>query len=383
MFETLLNHPLMGGRASSWLALLARHRFEIDPRYIPRALTVSAVTALLAPLRLLHRVRFGGGSAIVPSRPLFIIGHYRSGTTHLNNLLGCDPQFATMATTQAILPELFRFAAIPRVFRAVLPATRPMDNMAMAPELPEEPEHALGAMSQSCLYHGFCFPRAFHENYRSWVSFESGDQDGERVARWRDQYRVLLAMASGVGGGRPVLAKNPADTGRVPHLLQAFPDARLIFLVRDPVVTYASTLKFYRAMLDDYALQSIDRAALREIVLATGEAMLGAYLQARDAVPAGALVEVRFEDLESNPEGTLARVYSSLDLDGFENARPSFARYLRSQEGYRKNAFDVPTDEVAEVRRRWGPLFHFWGYGSPPARLLERVLVQGDESTGS
>ncbi|MBL8962095.1 MAG: sulfotransferase [Gemmatimonadetes bacterium] len=364
VLQTLLNHPLMGGRASSWLALLARNRFRVDPAYWPRALTVTGVTTLLAPLRLLHRVRFGRGSAAaVPPRPVFIIGHYRSGTTHLNNLLGCDPQFATMATTQAILPELFRFAAIPRVFRAVLPATRPMDNMAMAPDLPEEPEHALGAVSQCCLYHGFCFPRDFHDNYHTWVSFDSGDEVAERVARWRDHYRALLAMASVAGGKRPVLVKNPADTGRVPHLLAAFPDARLIFLVRDPVVTYASTLKFYRAMLNDYALQSIDAAALREIVLATGEAMLGAYLRARESVSPGALVEVRFEELEADPVAALDRVYSTLGLPGFEGARPLFERYLQSQAGYRKNAFDVPVDEVAEVRRRWGPLFRHWGYG--------------------
>ena len=353
----------MGGRASSWLVLLARNRFRIDPWYWPRAVTVTVVSALLAPLRLLHRVRFGSGAPeAVPPRPVFIIGHYRSGTTHLNNLLGCDPQFATMATTQAILPELFRFAAIPRVFRAVLPATRPMDNMVMAPDLPEEPEHALGALSQCCLYHGFCFPRAFHENYRTWVAFEPGAQAEKRVAGWRARYRALVAMASVAGGGKPVLAKNPADTGRVPHLLQAFPDARLVFLVRDPVVTYASTLKFYRAMLNDYALQSIDAAALREIVLATGEAMLGAYLRARGSVPPGALVEVCFEELEANPVATLARIYSSLGLEGFERARPSFERYLASQEGYRKNAFDIPAEEVSEVRRRWGPLFRAWGY---------------------
>ena len=49
----------------------------------------------------------GSASGARVEAPLFILGHYRSGTTHLHNLLALDPQFAAPTFFQALNPHTF------------------------------------------------------------------------------------------------------------------------------------------------------------------------------------------------------------------------------------------------------------------------------------
>ena len=78
-----------------WWSLLRRHRFAIDPPHWPRSLIQTAVAASNSVVARIERRRFGPRiEATEVQAPLFILGHYRSGTTHLHNLLALDPQFA-------------------------------------------------------------------------------------------------------------------------------------------------------------------------------------------------------------------------------------------------------------------------------------------------
>ena len=63
--------------------------------------------------------------------PIFIIGHWRSGTTHLHNLMGVDENLACPTAYQALFPHHFLFSqAGGIVFNLLAPNKRPMDNVA-------------------------------------------------------------------------------------------------------------------------------------------------------------------------------------------------------------------------------------------------------------
>ena len=101
-------HPLQGMTLGDWWALLRRHRFAIDLRHSPRALVQSAVSAANSVNARIERLRFGERiDAAEVHPPLFILGHYRSGTTHLHNLLALDPRFAAPTFYQALNPHTF------------------------------------------------------------------------------------------------------------------------------------------------------------------------------------------------------------------------------------------------------------------------------------
>ncbi len=101
-------HPLQGMTLGVWWALLRRHRFAVDLRHWPRALVQTGLSASNSVNARIEQWRFGrriAGARI--QAPLFIIGHYRSGTTHLHNLLALDPQFAAPTFFQTLNPHTF------------------------------------------------------------------------------------------------------------------------------------------------------------------------------------------------------------------------------------------------------------------------------------
>ena len=81
-------HPLALGSFRSWFKLLWDGG-DIDGRFIPRVLFVSLTTLLTSPLRLYEQARYGRvvQSTPIHSSPIFIVGHWRTGTTHLHNLM--------------------------------------------------------------------------------------------------------------------------------------------------------------------------------------------------------------------------------------------------------------------------------------------------------
>src|SRR3954447_3399651 len=90
-----VTHPLDGIRFGDWCRLLRRHRFAVHPRYWPRAAVITAAS-LTNSLNVRREEREFDqeieAARVLP--PVFILGHCRSGTTHLHNLLAVDPRFA-------------------------------------------------------------------------------------------------------------------------------------------------------------------------------------------------------------------------------------------------------------------------------------------------
>lgn len=362
---SITENPLAGGSFVNWVRLV-RTSGPIEGRYAVRALYVTAMTLLWSPLRLLQRALYGRRIArtAISHGPVFILGHYRSGTTYLQNLLTQDPRWGFISTTQAVLPELFLLGPfIRRVLGLFLPEKRPMDNVEMSPELPEEPEHAVGAVSPYCFYHGLCFPRRMRHYFSRYVLFR--DASPEEVGGWKAAYRMVLKAATLAAGGRRLVVKNPPDTARIPLLLEMYPDARFIFLYRDPFVMFPSIRNFYTANMRDWQLHGIPEEELRENIFTMYQELMDRYQRDKGLIPEGHLVEVRFEDFESRPLEEMARIYGALDLPGFEAVEPAFRRYVEGQAGYRKNRYRLDAPSVEEVSVRWSDDIRRWGYQAP------------------
>ena len=82
-------------------------------------------------------------------------------------------------------------------------------------------------------------------------------------------------------------------------------------------------------------------------------------------MPEGRLVEIRYEDLDADPLGSLKSIYDTLDLPNFETAAPVFSRYLDSVRSYKKNAFKGDAEAVDKVSKAWRRWLDKWGYAAP------------------
>jgi hypothetical protein len=86
--------PLALGFFLNWLQLIKDNK-QISPRFLGRAVYVSLVSFLSGPVRAYQRIRYRKAfqKARIRQAPTFILGHWRSGTTHLHNLLCQDRRF--------------------------------------------------------------------------------------------------------------------------------------------------------------------------------------------------------------------------------------------------------------------------------------------------
>jgi hypothetical protein len=355
-------NPLAGGSLSNWIKLWREN--GLDRKYAIRAVYVSFMTALFGPFRLLQTLLFGNriNSLILKEDPVIILGHFRCGGTFLTNLMTKDPQWGFMSTTQAVLPDLFLLGKpIRDIFKLFLHEKRPMDNVRVTPESPEEPEHAICNSIPYGFYQGICYPDKMLDYFRSSVTFAK-DPTGEIQALWEKTYYRILQACSLANERKRLVLKNPPDTARIPQILKLFPNAKFIFIYRNPYVMFPSIRKFYLSYIVDWQLTDYPEQRLEENILTMYREMMEFYQRDKSQIPEGNLVETRFEDFEADPLSQLKRVYDTLGLEGFEEAETDFDEYLKSQKDYQKNQYSLTTEEIQRVSEAWSADIERWGY---------------------
>ncbi len=349
LLAATLIHPLEGMTAAEWLAVLRRERFRVDPPCWPRAAAISASSLANSLHARAALRRFGPRvEAARVDRPVFILGHYRSGTTHLHEMLGVDDRFAS--------PDRFQ-AFNPRSFLATEGWLKLLVEPLMIPRRVQEDEVALMALTGLSPYMDWVFPRS-RRGYEGTLRL----LDPAERAEWLDALAWFLKSLT-VRYGRPILLKSPPHTARVGAILGRFPDARFVHIRRDPYAVFVSTVGLLRAVKPVFRLQLGPKGVDVDRLLRGYRAMYDAYFADRLLIPPGQLVEVAYEDVEADPVGQVRAIYEGLDLAPFEPARPKLEAYLAAIAGYRKNRHP----ELDEATRRkvaeaCAPCFDAWGY---------------------
>jgi len=363
---SITEHPVALGSFRSWLKLLWESQ-GIDVRFIPRALFVSLATFLTSPLRLYERMRYDRvlrDVAIHPS-PVFIVGHWRTGTTHLHNLMCQDSDLGYVSTFQAIAPGLCLVGE--KRIKPVLGRkaqrdhpTRLIDNIPLLFDAPQEEEFAVANLSPYSFIHAFSFPRRAPDFFQRYVLLRGLTETA--LAEWTAIYLTILRKATLSTGGKRLVLKNPANGGRIRTLLNLFPDAKFIDMYRNPYDLFVSTRNVWRTVLPRSQLQGISSDQIEAYVLRFFSQLVQNLLVEKALIPPGHLVEVRFEDLEVAPLAEVRKVYEGLGLPGFAEAEPAFRAYLASVADYQKNAYKLNDEIIAKVNRHWQFAFDEWGY---------------------
>jgi hypothetical protein len=350
-----------------WLRLV-RTGGGIDSKRLLRAANVSVLSALCVPLRLAERACFGRRieRTEISEPPVFILGHWRTGTTHLHYMMSHDPNLTYVPTFQTLAPTSYLVGrrTLRPVLARVVPDKRHMDNMDLSVDHPQEEEFALCNFTPHTFYLGWYFPKRMPELFRKYVLFE-GVSEGV-LNEWREAYLLVLKKATLNGGGRRLVLKNPVNTARIRLLLDLFPNAKFIHIHRDPYVVFKSTQRFHRTTLDLVSFQQISDAEIERNTLMFYRDLMMRFLEDRSLIPKGNLVEVRYDDIEEDPLRELGRIYESINLPGWDQARSAIEPYLAKQNGYEKNRFTMAEADVAKVEQFWQFAIDEWGYERPP-----------------
>ncbi len=364
---------------SVWLRLIARNR-GVPKRYWGKLAGVLGLSLAVAPLRFAETFLYASTVAKVPIReaPVFVLGFARAGTTHLHNLLAQDPALGYLDTFQSIVPT---FSLVGRgwlqrlMARGMGERVRPMDNMAVGLDLPQEEDIAVANASPYSVLHQVSFPNMARELYSKYTLMgwapEGAESPGalseRESAQWDHEYLRVVRKATIHADGRRLVLKSPANLGRVDRLLRLFPEAKFIHIMRNPYAVYASLLHMFRTIMPLYQMDDFDFDELEEVLVEGFALAYRKYVQDRELVPPGNLAEARFENLERKPLEELERLYAELGLGGWAEAEPAMRGYLGTLTGYRKNTHRYEQSILARVEDKWRFALEDWGYERPAA----------------
>ena len=198
--------------------------------------------------------------------PVFILGHWRSGTTHIHYLLSKDPQFGYLSNFQSFFFNICT-VGLGWLDRLIAPHTaqvRPMDKMDFTLMSPQEEEQVLSNMSELSNVYSIYFPdnRTYFNKY---LMFE-GISDSEKK-RWQKAYNYVLKSIAFMSKGKRLVIKNPSNTARIKQILELFPNAKFVYIYRNPYNVYLSTLHLSRVVWEGQSFQDITEADYKEIII--------------------------------------------------------------------------------------------------------------------
>ncbi len=338
-----LFHPLCGADPVTLAGLVAR-------RGLPSltGLPTFAVACACSVMRLPFTLAELALDAIAPTdvrTPVFIVGHPRSGTTHLHNLMEASGAFATAPPVLATLPwESRSIGPLLKPFvDPLLPETRLIDGVAMGGDAPTEDEVGLANLGPHSYFHAIYFPRYFARGYRDGLLAPSRD----RAVR-----RYVAAMARR-SAGRPLLLKNPAYPAQVASLFRLFPDARVVHIHRDPRAVFDSSRRALTRALTELSLQDWSDVDLDAAILETYPLMMRALREQTSGLPASRFVEVAFEDVVADPQAALEGIWQRLDLPNPPGAMTRVEAHLDTVRGFQAEGARLDPAARALVSKVW------------------------------
>jgi len=297
----------------------------------------------------------------IKTHPLFVIGYPRSGTTYLQHLLSHDENFLCPTAYHCMFPSHFHYSKTQGsvIFDIIAPRKRPMDNMPFSASTPHEDEFALAALSAVSPYMRFLFPVTGDNGHSS---LDPQALPREALQRWKDSLIHFLKSLSFWKDRKRIMLKSPPHTGRVRTLLELFPGAQFVHIVRNPYEVYLSNRKLWMNTLSRVHLQIPDEETVDEIILSWYTELFSLFERDRELIPAGSLHEMKFEDLEKAPMESLQNLYRNLSLPGFDRFWKRAAVYLETIEDYERDSHSPDRATRDKVGIRWRKTFDDYGY---------------------
>jgi hypothetical protein len=339
------------------------HRFVIERKFRDIFIRSKAISGLITLFSTFDRIRskYLEKTVVIEKPPLFIIGHWRSGTTYLHNLL-CGMSDAAYPTTfHTVFPNnLFAFKGIIKWFMQIfLPPKRPIDEVRMDSNNPQEEEMAFGNAFFFSYYYWFYFPKEREKIADKFLFIEN--MSNQEKKRFKINYIRFIKRAMINTKGSQYISKNPPNTARIPILLEMFPDAKFIYLTRDPYETLVSTFRFCKVFLKTLQLQEMSDKDLWKIVINTYHSLSERYHKYKSLIPGENLIEIQYTDLIGDPEKTLEIIFERF-FQGQDSDLEKIKKTIPTLSEHKKNTYQFTPSFINQVNQKIGNIILKQGY---------------------
>jgi hypothetical protein len=291
--------------------------------------------------------------------PVMILGHGRTGTTILHEVMSCDPQFRIVKRWEAMFPSppptpedyetdprIERADRLITIFDRITPEWKAMHKF--GGDLPVEcAEYLYACFLSNVFVFSFQIP-SYAEHLAK--------QDPAYTIAWHRRFLKLLQWKYKKDHW---LLKNPLWIDQIPRVLEFYPDAKIVLTHRDPVVVSDS---FVNVMGTIFWWRTDDPwggGMLDELVLADGRAEthrnLMRWMEDGTLRP-GYVANVQYQDFMHDPIDTIARLCADLRLPCDESARNRMRRYLADKPQGKHGKFEYASpdpEHLAAERERF------------------------------
>lgn len=357
---------ITGIETQDWVKMLADNRWRVDSQYAHRVAWVGGWSIPATVLGRMEDARYGRelASMQIDPEPLFVLGHWRSGTTHLHNLLGRVPEHTFPTVYQVVFPSAFLLTdeVVPNLTARFMDDTRSYDNVKQGWHEAAEDEIALAKLTGMSPYVSFMFPEQ-SAKYEKYVDFQ--ECTAAEREKWKSAFTYFLKKIMLQTGGKRVVVKSCTHTARIRMLLEMFPNAKFVYIHRHPYEVFASTLhmrshtdweNFFQVPDENWESQREQQTLL------LGQRIFDRYEEDRHLIPAQNLIELKYEDFCGRELETLQALWSQFELPNWAGAERVLAPYTAGLQGYQRNALKIKPKQKEDVLRHWRSAFEHGGY---------------------
>jgi hypothetical protein len=351
-----LAQPLAGGDFLNLLRCLKEADYRVEPKYYFRFFFITTTSLFTSPIKqieeLIYKKRIQQQE--LATDPIFILGHWRTGTTFLHNILTQDKQWGYVNTFQSFMPHVSilgnRF--LKPLIQKTLPTTRPMDGMLLDVNSPQEEEFSLTNDRGLSIYLMLHFPAYFDRYVNQYLSYAQATTEVRES--WKKSYAYLLKKASWLNQNKTLILKNPPNTARIPEILDLYPNAKFIYLYRDPYEVYFSTVRAMQQMLQLMQLHEISDSQIESNILNLYLQMIRLFLKHQHQIPNENFCCLSYEQLKSSPLTAIEFIYTRLQLADYTLAKSEFETHLQSVHNYKAATYSVDPRVREQVDLAWG-----------------------------
>ncbi len=354
------SYLLAGISSGNLKRLLIRNGFSFRPKYLARVLFLTQGSLFASFLKRMERQKTAAKlkDYSMPEDPVFIIGHWRTGSTFLHQLMSLDDNLVTPNVFQVSAVDSFLISEkyYKPIMTKLMQPTRPMDNVKLGFYEPQEDEYALVKLNTGSPLEKMLFPRDnryFLMGYRDFYP--------EEVDKWKFYFNHFCRKLSFIDGKR-VLLKNPFHSMRLPLLREMFPNAKFIHIHRHPYAVVPSTIHMWHIVGNENKLKNRSSKYTVEEVSEVMKRLLDYIQEHLKKIPEANKVEVSFDELETDPSGTVKKIYDKLKLAPASGFEKKLSEKIDQTKSHKKNKYTITEQEKEVIKKTLGKHFIYYHY---------------------
>lgn len=348
---------LIGIRFSNLVKMLIRNKVSLKPINLIKLFLLFQNSFWSSVMARIEKKKFKSqlSAAQLPNEMLIIVGHWRTGSTYLHNLLSKDENFATPSLFQAAFPDSFLLSEkyIKPLMKLFVQKQRPLDKVELGVDLPQEDEYALIKMATETPLEKLIFPKS--NGY--FLLLDKSNNTGN----WQ-QALTEFCKKLHLKYQKNILLKNPFHSLRIKELAEMFPQAKFICIHRHPFAVVPSTKKLWTVVGNDNNLKGSFKSPEMSEVSEFYNIMQQKIDTDFATLSSDRYCHLKYEDLEIDPVTSVKEIYETLGYDFNPIFESNMKLYLQSLGAYQKNEFKLQEKQQQQIVSNLKDYMLHYGY---------------------